>query len=176
MPYRYWTPEENEFLRQHYGVDLYGWQIAETLGRTKKAVEKHARKLGLSAQKKGDASRLIRHRGADHWAYRPPGKPWDSCGRLWIKRTDNAPKEMYARYVWEQAHGPIAPGRVIAHRDGDYRNCELANLQCLTKADILRRNLDREKARKSLIRTLERCRVRRKYGLKPITRYNLKKY
>lgn len=37
--------------------------------------------------------------------------------------------------VWKAAHGPIPPGHDIHHRDGNPLNNDLANLECLTKAE-----------------------------------------
>ena len=59
------------------------------------------------------------------------GKP-----RLVIKVGDR-PKRwiLYARYVWEQAHGSVPKGCVVMHIDGDRMNCELSNLRCVTKQE-----------------------------------------
>lgn len=41
---------------------------------------------------------------------------------------------------WREAYGKIPRGHMIVFRDGDTLNCELENLQCITKADNMRRN------------------------------------
>ena len=37
--------------------------------------------------------------------------------------------------IWEQAHGPVPRGSVIAFRDGDTDNCTIGNLECVTRAE-----------------------------------------
>jgi hypothetical protein len=44
------------------------------------------------------------------------------------------------RYTWEQAHGPIPEGMLIVFKDGDTLNCELENLEMLTREELMRRN------------------------------------
>lgn len=39
----------------------------------------------------------------------------------------------YSRWVWEQAHGPIPPGGVVVHVDGDQRNCAPDNLRLIDR-------------------------------------------
>lgn len=39
------------------------------------------------------------------------------------------------RWVWEQANGPIPPGHLIHHIDGDPRNNDIQNLACITKSE-----------------------------------------
>lgn len=44
------------------------------------------------------------------------------------------------RHVWQQAHGPIPPGHNIAFKDGNRANCALDNLECISRAEQMRRN------------------------------------
>lgn len=43
------------------------------------------------------------------------------------------------RYLWEQAHGTIPEGHVIAFKDGNQGNCVLENLECITSAERMLR-------------------------------------
>ena len=45
-----------------------------------------------------------------------------------------------AKWIWEQANGPVPEGHVVAVLDGDEANCALANLECVPKAVLARRN------------------------------------
>lgn len=62
--------------------------------------------------------------------------------RLWIKVSECRPGQRgwmhYARYVWQQAHGPIPPGMVIVHENGDILDDALSNLRLMTRAGSLR--------------------------------------
>jgi hypothetical protein len=44
------------------------------------------------------------------------------------------------RHVWEQHHGPIPPRHVIAFRNRDRADCAIRNLECISRADLARRN------------------------------------
>jgi hypothetical protein len=44
------------------------------------------------------------------------------------------------RAVWIAAHGPIPRGYNIIHKDGDWQNCRIENLECLSNAELMRRN------------------------------------
>ena len=43
-------------------------------------------------------------------------------------------------YLWQLNYGKPPPGHVIAFKDGNTLNCELANLECISRAENLRRN------------------------------------
>ena len=65
-------------------------------------------------------------------------------GYIWIKVNDNpGPHNIAkrwmprARYVWEQAHGPIGDDVSILHLDGDSLNDDLSNLQIVTNKECL---------------------------------------
>lgn len=42
--------------------------------------------------------------------------------------------------VWTQANGPVPNGCNIIFRDGDTLNCALENLECISDAELMRRN------------------------------------
>ena len=44
------------------------------------------------------------------------------------------------RHVWEQHFGPIPAGHVITFQDGQRQNCAPENLECISRADLARRN------------------------------------
>lgn len=48
--------------------------------------------------------------------------------------------ELLQRYVWTQAHGEIPRGSVVIFLDGNYLNCELTNLQVITRKENMARN------------------------------------
>jgi len=65
----------------------------------------------------------------------------DSSGRLYqyIKIKDSH-WELLQRYVWTQANGEIPIGSVVIFLDGNYLNCELSNLQVITRKENMARN------------------------------------
>lgn len=44
------------------------------------------------------------------------------------------------RHVWQQQRGPIPAGHVIAFLDGKRKNCAIENLECISRAELARRN------------------------------------
>jgi hypothetical protein len=65
----------------------------------------------------------------------------DSSGRLYqyIKIKD-CHWELLQRYVWTQANGEIPTGSVVIFLDGNYLNCELSNLQVISRKENMARN------------------------------------
>jgi len=65
----------------------------------------------------------------------------DSSGRLYqyIKIKD-CQWELLQRHVWAQANGEIPTGSVVIFLDGNYLNCELSNLQVISRKENMARN------------------------------------
>jgi len=65
----------------------------------------------------------------------------DKTGRFYqyIKIKDSH-WELLQRYVWTQAHGEIPAGSVVIFLDGNYLNCELNNLQVISRRENMARN------------------------------------
>ena len=65
----------------------------------------------------------------------------DKSGRLYqyIKIKDSH-WELLQRHVWTQANGEIPPGSVVIFLDGNYLNCELNNLQVISRRENMARN------------------------------------
>ena len=82
---------------------------------------------------------------------------------------------LYHRYLWEQTYGPIPPGMILVFKDRNPLNCDLDNLELISRRENLRRNSNRKKAAESLKRTWQRDAMRVKYGLSPQTRWFKKK-
>lgn len=64
-------------------------------------------------------------------------------------RYDKSWKQKH-RLLWEQAHGPVPAGHIVAFKDGDKLNCVLENLELMTMADNARRNVIWRKAPREL--------------------------
>lgn len=43
--------------------------------------------------------------------------------------------ELYHRHVWEQANGKIPAGHVIRFKDGDQMNCEVSNMEIISRGE-----------------------------------------
>lgn len=70
----------------------------------------------------------------------PVGSISDICHRLYIKVADTGEQwerwKALHRYVWEEQNGPIPEGHCIMFKDGDYTNCDISNLELVTKGEL----------------------------------------
>ena len=95
----------------------------------------------------------------------------DTQGRLYqyIKIKDSH-WELLQRYVWTQANGEIPPGSVVIFLDGNYLNCELNNLQVISRRENMARNtIQRYPAELQQIMKLT-CKLKRKTNGKQQTK------
>ena len=95
----------------------------------------------------------------------------DTQGRLYqyIKIKDSH-WELLQRYVWTQANGEIPPGSVVIFLDGNYLNCELNNLQVISRKENMARNtIQRYPAELQQIMKLT-CKLKRKTNGKQQTK------
>jgi hypothetical protein len=90
--------------------------------------------------------------GAANRNWKPVGsiRP-DDEGYLRIKVREHQPGEpngfgntkiwpLLQRHIWEQHFGPIPEGHNIVFRDGNRKNCDIANLEMISRAELMRRN------------------------------------
>ena len=78
--------------------------------------------------------------------------------------------ELLQRYVWTKAHGEIPRGSVVIFLDGNYLNCELSNLQVITRKENMARNtIQRYPAELQEIMKLT-CKLKRKTNGKQQTK------
>src|ERR1035437_5451807 len=65
-----------------------------------------------------------------------------SSGRYYQSGRKNVAERLLHRRVWSDAHGPIPAGMHVHHRDGDWRNNALENLELVVprphRADHMR--------------------------------------
>ena len=95
----------------------------------------------------------------------------DKSGRLYqyIKIKDSQ-WELLQRHVWTQANGEIPPGSVVIFLDGNYLNCELNNLQVISRRENMARNtIQRYPAELQQIMKLT-CKLKRKTNGKQQTK------
>lgn len=98
-------------------------------------------------------------------------------GYILIKVSMDCKMVLKHRWVWEQANGPIPKGYNIMFRDGNRLNCELSNLELISRQEAARRQvlaetpeqrrLRVERCMVSRNRTIRRDRVRIHFGLEP---------
>ena len=98
-------------------------------------------------------------------------------GYVWIKVNERKRVQKH-RYVWEQAHGKIPDGYLVAFRDGNRQNCDLSNLYLISRQESARRYINSEssearqarvtKAQATRNKSIRRDKIRLHYGMEPI--------
>ena len=81
--------------------------------------------------------------------------------------------EYLSRYIWRRHYGKIPKGRIIAFKDGNSQNCKLENLMMITRAENIRRNVNRQKASESAKKLWRIERMRVNSGLEPLTKIGI---
>jgi len=95
----------------------------------------------------------------------------DKTGRFYqyVKIKDSH-WELLQRHVWTQANGEIPKGCVVIFLDGNYLNCELSNLQVISRKENMARNtIQRYPAELQEIMKLT-CKLKRKTNGKQQTK------
>ncbi|KVU09379.1 hypothetical protein WK62_06390 [Burkholderia ubonensis] len=91
----------------------------------------------------GEATRFKKGSKPRNWM--PIGSErYSKEGYLQRKVTDTGypPRDWVAVHIllWEQVHGPVPPGHAVCFRDGDKSHIALANLECIPRVELMRRN------------------------------------
>ncbi len=63
-------------------------------------------------------------------------KNWDSEHQIYrlYQKTPDDPRKPYEEVIWEEYHGPKPKGHSIIFLDGNYMNCSIENLACVSKS------------------------------------------
>jgi hypothetical protein len=91
-------------------------------------------KVAKTMFKKGNKPMNTQPIGTIHQRFDKSGKMY-----LYIKLADSN-WQLLNRYTWEQYHGPIPKGLIVAYKDGNYLNNDINNLMLLTKKENMARN------------------------------------
>jgi hypothetical protein len=158
MKLQYWTAEQVQFLKDNYKTigdtelaEIFAKKWEKEKGWTKKHIEKKRRYLKLKRSKTHLKDIFIRNVqlgryglcAVNAWKTRgvtPEGgiKVWGRHKQVY-KKIDSKYIKL-SHHVWEQHHGAVPAGTLIVHKDGNGLNCELDNLQCITRGDNMARN------------------------------------
>lgn len=142
---RKWSDEITEFvksvcpLREH-GINSrreLAEEINKRFGRefTDKAVCSHCYENGIQLGLCYSNSNIPR--GEKHWRHRPVGSFQMKKGYIRIKVAEPNKWMQYQRYVWEQNHpGQSAEGKTVIFMDGNTRNFDPSNLECVERGEL----------------------------------------
>lgn len=142
---RKWSDEITEFvksvcpLREH-GINSRR-ELAEEINRrfdrdfTEKALCSHCYDNGIQLGLCYSNSEVAR--GEKHWRHRPVGSFQMKKGYMRIKVAEPNKWMQYQRYVWEQNHpGQSAEGKTVIFMDGNIRNFDPSNLECVERSEL----------------------------------------
>ena len=114
------------------------------------------------------------------WSMTNPAPQWAKEGDIRVHHEKGVPYRViklngkwcyYHRYIWEQHYGAIPKGYIVRFINGNTMDDALENLECISRADNIRRNHNRKKASCTLTTTWKREKVRANLGLTPITKF-----
>ena len=140
-----WTEEIMNFvksvcpLREH-GINSrreLAEEINKRFGRefTDKAVCAHCYENGIQLGLCYSNSDV--QRGEKHWRHRPVGSFQIKKDYVRIKVAEPNHWMQYQRYVWEQHHpGQSAEGKSVIFMDGNKRNFDISNLECVERSEL----------------------------------------
>ena len=102
--------------------------------------------------------------------------PWPRNYRRYIKTKDTRPSQYnwmpYARYLWEQANGPVPKGCFVVHVDGNTLNDNLDNYRCVDRKGHLALQLQRDpNMRRKMIASSMRTRRKQREHKSPARKF-----
>lgn len=171
------SEEEKEFIRnEYYYINMKDLAIFlrrdvntinsfikhENLGWIGKYKQQATqRKKGYIPHNKGQKMKPEVYERIKHTLFAKGSKPHNTKKELhkekhadgywYIKISDNN-WELLHRYNWEQKHGKIEKGLLLVFKDNNVDNCEVDNLELITKSENMLRN-SRHKYSREIIPT-----------------------
>lgn len=196
-----YTPEELDLIRRYYpkygteGV-LKMMRIKNIPARTRKAIKSASMRYGIKTETSGrfQPGHTPVNKGAKMPAHvfekvrRTCFKPGHTSGRTMQVGSVRKCKDGYwyvkiampnkwcrqHAILWEQHYGAIPVGNVIVFKDHNPDNITIANLECITRGELARRNANVQKRsislkaawqrRRELDKAQRRQQLREKYG------------
>lgn len=174
-----WTKAEEKYLRENMN-EMTTTEIGKHLGRSRSSIRGKMSVMGLKRSMetrrklsmgsyfpKGNVPYNKGMKGihmSPETEFKPGHEPantlFNGCITVridegvsykWI-RIAEAKWEPYNRYVWREHNGEIPPKHIIGFKNGDTLDCRPENLYCMSQADNMKRNRNREKAAESMKR------------------------
>lgn len=153
-----WTEQEDNLLEVFYGKTRTE-EIARAMGRSPGSVYARAFQRGLKKSEeymkathgqhlielvRAGVSKPFRKGESPYIGAKPVGSERiNSYGFLERKVAETENKRTNWKFVhhlvWEQHFGPIPEGYAVLFKDGNKRNIVIENLECLSKAQLIRR-------------------------------------
>ena len=185
---RKWTDADIEYLKENYAL-VSNRELERKMKRSVSSIIGKAHKLNLKKNpdvlerikkqsyfKKGltpwNKNKKGLNMGVSSTRFSRGQKPknWKPEGTITIRSKNEGEKYKYIkndgvwvllhRLVWQQHGREIPPGMVIRFKDGDSMNCDIENLELISRSENMLRNYNREKQRKTMKETWRRIKIR----------------
>ena len=150
MAWKLGLEKNKEFLSELGRAKLTVAGVPHRFGKGHAPANKGLRRPGWSP---GRMAETQFRKGAANNKWKPVGTILpDHEGFLRIKVREAKPEDRYTgfgnrdvwpllnRHIWEQHKGPIPPHHAVVFKDGDRSHCEIGNLECISRAELMRRN------------------------------------
>lgn len=136
-----WTDYQVQYLLDNYqtkgNVEIanhFGWPTKNKKGEKK--VWKKMIQMGLKRNKK----QQLQIRKNNPQSYPDGAIWWQECRGAKMIKVDGQ-IHFYARWVWENNHGPIPEGMAVNHKNDDQTDCRIWNLHLLDRSQMAKRYL-----------------------------------
>jgi hypothetical protein len=149
--FKHYSEYEDNIIKSNYKTTRNG-TIGSLIGRSSDSVKHRMKKLNLkrspievSTMQKLPNSGQFKKGNTPHNTSKTGNgtivKRKDRCGRVYkYIRTSLNVWELLQRVEYAKTYGSIPKGYVIYFKDGNSLNCKISNLECISNAELLRRN------------------------------------
>lgn len=193
---KYWTGRELNQLRELYrnfSIKECAQRLKVTENQARNAVRNHNIKSGrngrivkgniphnkgkrvllsdkclLTCFKKGNLPANTKHDGCITIRKDKSGNCYQYI-RISLKKWEPLHIFNYTMYV-----GQVKPGNIIVFKNGNTLDASPENLEQITRAEHVKRNANRKKAAATMKQLYHREKLRKKYGLQPITKLGMR--
>jgi hypothetical protein len=187
----FWTEKQIKQLRELYAKHSAPI-CAKLMNLTPSQVKGATRRYNILSGRDGKIKKGNRpwnagkkgiHIGGIETQFKPGNEPHNTRhnGAISIRRDKSGNFYQFIRINkarWEPLHkfnytmyvGPIKPGNIVVFKDRNTMNPAPENLIQITRAEHCRRNANKTKAAETLRKLYSRERIRKQYGLAPISK------
>lgn len=134
-------PNHRRRLKPELAAEMYAYyqqvksveKVGLKYGRTRQCVFGIFQTFGFKCNPK-EFLPVTKYRGMKFTAQK-------TCGRhRYLRETVRRKGTLYLHHlIWEEHYGPVPPGYKLVFKDGDHTNCDIANLECMTVSDQVKR-------------------------------------
>ena len=140
-----YTPEEDDYLIKNYDK-ITATEAAQHLGRSVKSIYSRISRLRQRHDIAKKDPYIELKKAIENGTYEAGTISTRICSYhkkpyKWIKLENGKSRKLHL-YLWENAHGRLPRNKVLRFKDGNPLNCTLDNLICVSKAEVMKENIN----------------------------------